>query len=77
MIRARFYVEIKNELPVVEPIMHPYWCVGFGPRYLIMISYADSLAALQQCWPTAWGITSQEVTQYEFSEYTPKPAWLK
>ena len=78
MLRVRFKVNLhKDYRPVLWPIKHPYWCIGYSSSHSILVAYADDKAEIYRNWPEAKEIDIEEVDDYFFSSRFPKPEWFK
>lgn len=79
MIRARFKADPRDYRPVNWPPPGPYWCTGSDGdgAYSIIVAYADSEDQIREFWPEASDITSEERTEYTFTDRFPEPEWWK
>lgn len=81
MIRARFYVNIKevkgDYRPIIWPIKYPYWCTGETYTDFILVAYIESPEDLYKQWPEAYNISMDEVSKVEYSDRFPKPSWYE
>ena len=77
MIRSRFKVNGEDYRPVKWPINHPYWCTGCGNDYNIIVAYADNEEEILENWPDARDISSEEKTEYVFTDRFPRPDWFE
>lgn len=84
MIRARFKANPDDFRPVEWPVKHPFWCTGYGgmdspdsgPRFSMIVAYADDESEIKRNWPEAKDIEAEEVVEYVFTSRFPKPDWF-
>lgn len=77
MYRARFRVIGDDCRPMAWPIRHPYWVTGYGDDHGVLIAYVDDEKELLSLWPDAEQIElGDPVTEYQFGDRFPMPAWF-
>lgn len=76
LLRIRFKANEDDPRPVNWPIKHPYWITGYGDRYSVIVSYADSKQYILDNWPEAKELEIESVEGYVFTSRFPKPDWF-
>ena len=75
--RFRFQANHDDYRPVLWPPLGPYWCIGYGDGYSIVVAFfpMDQRDRLTEFWPEAEDIETEFNAEPVFTERFPKPDW--
>lgn len=76
-VRARFKANLNDYRPVKFPPPGPYWCTGYSALHSIVVAYVKEVGEIQEFWPEAKDIDTEEVDAIEYTDRFPRPSWYK
>ncbi len=61
----------------IPDIKCPWWCLGEGYDYVVIVCYLPKNEDLLKYWDDAYEIEAEEVDNITYSDRFPKPKWLE